>query len=355
MYTQEKKNKVIEIMNFKRVYRDFLHAIKRLTLIFVEMYDAIIDLVASTTNYKAQLFIVIEKLRHNIRLKKTRKKKTFTFSSAFVADENNESNKSEDNKFKSSKNISFRDDIKLTSICICDQKHYYVDYLYLNKTKRFIDWKADSNVKKMKETFKYFEIKKRIEKSKVNAVRLTVKSKDNLKNDDKKNEENIEIFSVDLRKSSQSDVFFSQFLYDLRFSWVINHDFNIHVVNNIMKKRSIKERNYIDDFTIISDNKSLFIKIYDRTKINVKTLNEKNIMTLINVIYVSNFMINVVAENILEDKELHFDIQHRHLHRNDFVVILMLRAEAHYIFENDKESEKMTAFVIFIRADITHD
>ena len=62
----------------------------------------------------------------------------------------------------------------------------------------------------MQETLKNFETKRRIEKIKVNlAVKLAVKSKNNLKNDDKKNEEDIEIFSVDLRKSSQSDAFFN--------------------------------------------------------------------------------------------------------------------------------------------------
>ena len=71
----------------------------------------------------------------------------------------------------------------------------------------------------MQETFKNFETKKRIEKNKINlAVKLTVKSKNNLKNNDKKNEKNIEIFFIDLRKSSQSDVFFNQFSYDFRFS-----------------------------------------------------------------------------------------------------------------------------------------
>ena len=198
-------------MNLKRVYKDFLHVIKRLTSAFAEMYNAIIDVIASTTNYKAQLFIVIEKFCHNIRLKKTRKKKASAFNSAFVADENKKSNKFRDNKFKSSRNISFRDDIKSISTCICDQKHYYVDYSYLNKTKRFIDWKVDSNVKKkMQETLKNFETKKRIEKIKVNLVaKLTVKSKNNQKDDVKKNEKDIEIFSVDLRKSSQLNAFFS--------------------------------------------------------------------------------------------------------------------------------------------------
>ena len=120
MYTQKKKNQIVEVMNSKRVYKNFLHAIKKLTSIFTEMYNAIIDVIASTTNYEIQLFIIIEKLRHNIRLKKTRKEKAFAFNSAFATDEDKKSNKFRNNKFKSSKNISFRDDIKSIFTCICD-------------------------------------------------------------------------------------------------------------------------------------------------------------------------------------------------------------------------------------------
>ena len=75
-------------MNFKRAYKNFLHVIERLTSVFAEIYNAIIDVIASTTNYKTQFFIVIEKFRHNIRLKETRKKKASAFNLAFVADEN---------------------------------------------------------------------------------------------------------------------------------------------------------------------------------------------------------------------------------------------------------------------------
>ena len=80
-------------MNSKRVYKNFLHVIEKLISAFAEMYDAIIDVIASTTNYKAQLFIVIEKFRHNIRLKETRKEKAFAFNSAFAVDENKKNNK----------------------------------------------------------------------------------------------------------------------------------------------------------------------------------------------------------------------------------------------------------------------
>ena len=52
MYTQEKKNQVVEVMNSKRVYKNFLHVIEKLTSAFAEMYNAIIDVIASTTNYE---------------------------------------------------------------------------------------------------------------------------------------------------------------------------------------------------------------------------------------------------------------------------------------------------------------
>ena len=71
----------------------------------------------------------------------------------------------------------------------------------------------------MQETLKNFETKRRIERIKVNlAVKLTIKSKNNQKDDVKKNEEDIEIFSVNLKKSSQSNAFFNQFSYNFRFS-----------------------------------------------------------------------------------------------------------------------------------------
>ena len=73
MYMQKKEFKVTEIMNFKRVYKNFLYIIEKLIFAFVEMYDAIINVIASMTNYEIQFFIVIEKFCYNICLKKTKK------------------------------------------------------------------------------------------------------------------------------------------------------------------------------------------------------------------------------------------------------------------------------------------
>ena len=122
-----------------------------------------------------------------------------------------------------------------------------------------------------------------------------------------------------------------------------------------MKKRFVKKRNCINDFMIILNYEFLLIKTYDKMKINIKTLNEKNIIILLNVIYILNFVINIVVESIFKNKELHFNIQHRHLHRNNLTIILTFRIKTHYVLENNKKFEKMIAFVIFIRINITYN
>ena len=129
---------------------------------------------------------------------------------------------------------------------------------------------------------------------------------------------------------------------------MINHDFDIHVVNNIMKQRFVKKRNYINEFIIISDNKSLLIKIYDKINIKMNTLIERNNMQLLNVIYVLNFIINIVAESIFKNKRLYFDIQHRYFHQNNFTVVYMFRIKNYYVLENNRKFEEMIVFATFI-------
>ena len=82
---------------------------------------------------------------------------------------------------------------------------------------------------------------------------------------------------------------------------------------------------------------------------------EKSNIQFLNVIYVLNFIINIVVENILENKKFYFDIQHRHFHWNNFVVIYVLKIENHYVFENNREFEEIIAFATFIRINFTYD
>ena len=301
-----------------------------------------------------QLFVIIEKFRHHMRLKKMRKEKIFAFNLAFAVDESNKS--------KFDKNILFWEQNQSISICVYDEKHWFSFYLYFEKNKYFIDWKSNVNIqKKMNETLKDFHKKKQIEKCKVrNAVIWIVKSKDNLKDDVKKddvkkNENLIAIFFIDLKNNNQTNAFFNQFSYNFHFSWVINHNFDVHVVNNIIKWRFVKKQNCINESTIVSSNKSLFIKIYDTIIIKVNTSIEKSSMILLNRIYVFNFIINIVVYSILKNKKVYFNIQHRHLYRNDSIVFLMFRIKIHCVLENNRIFQKVTAFVTFIRTDFIHD
>ena len=139
---------------------------------------------------------------------------------------------------------------------------------------------------------------------------------------------------------------FIVFNYVFRSSCILNHDSNVHIVNKTMKKRFKKKQDCTNEFTMMSKNESFFILIYDRLIINVDTFTKKQSMKFLNVNYVFDFMINIVANNILIDKKLHFDTTHDHLHRNDILVVFVFKIKTHYVFENNKKFEKMINFAV---------
>ena len=49
-------------------------------------------------------------------------------------------------------------------------------------------------------------------------------------------------------------------------------------------------------------------------------------------------MINIVFESILEEKKLHFNILHRHLHRNEQSVAFVFKVKNYYVIENNIKS-----------------
>ena len=115
-----------------------------------------------------------------------------------------------------------------------------------------------------------------------------------------------------------------------------------------MQHHFIKKQNCIDEFTIAAERKMLTINVYETITINVQILIDNRIIILINVAYISNFMINIVSGSILKEKKLHFDILQRHLHRNGQSVAFVLKVENHYVIENNIKS---TANVFIIKID----
>ena len=105
---------------------------------------------------------------------------------------------------------------------------------------------------------------------------------------------------------------------------------------------------------MMSNMKSLSILTYDRIRFNVNIFKEKSTMKLLNVCYVFDFMINIVANSILENKDVHFNTKHRHLYRKETQISLVFvsRVDAHYVLE-DNRSEEMSIFAVFVRKDTT--
>ena len=72
MFTLVKQAKIVEVINSKRAYRNFLHVIEKIASIFVEVYEFQLKAVV---NYETQLIKFIDVFRHHMRMKKIRKKK----------------------------------------------------------------------------------------------------------------------------------------------------------------------------------------------------------------------------------------------------------------------------------------
>ena len=122
-----KQTKIVEIIDSKRAYRDFLHAIEEIALIFVEMYELQLEIVA---NHETQLFAFIEIFRHHMRMKKAQKKEAI-FNSTFAADKKRQ--KKNENK-NENKNDNKNTEIEVEFFVVI---HVNVDVIKSNYFLRF--------------------------------------------------------------------------------------------------------------------------------------------------------------------------------------------------------------------------
>ena len=352
MFTLIKHAKIVEITNNKRAYKNFLHAIEKIAFIFVEVQKLQLKIIS---NYEKKLITFIDIFRHHMRMKKTRKEKTTIFNSTFVANENHKKSNDHAHSHSHSFAFSFKNKQQKQTFCLCEYKHSYENCYYFNEKMRLENWKSKSKVKiKIDEILKNSMKKKSIKKAsfeKTKNVKRKMKTKTKIK---KRKKKSIEIFVI-IQINNVIEFFTIDFVFNyfFRSSWILNHDFDVHVVNKTMKQRFIKKRNCTNEFVLMSKMKSFFILIYDRMNINVNTFTKNMNMNFRNVNYVFDFMINIVTNNIFVDKKLHFDTTHDHFHRNDIFVVFVFKIKTHYVFENNKKFEKINNFAIIVRKKTT--
>ena len=68
-----------------------------------------------------------------------------------------------------------------------------------------------------------------------------------------------------------------------------------------------------------------------------------------NVAYVSKFIINIVVENILVNKKLHFNIEYNYLYRKNVFVVFVFKVKTYYVIKNNKIFQKINNFAVIVR------
>ena len=86
---------------------------------------------------------------------------------------------------------------------------------------------------------------------------------------------------------------------------------------------------------LVAGNQHIPIECYGTIKITIRTPTGPQIMTLLNVAFISDFMTNVVSQDIFYAKGLYFDNWKMHLHRDGKTVGYVDRYNGHYLLENN--------------------
>ena len=100
--------------------------------------------------------------------------------------------------------------------------------------------------------------------------------------------------------------FYTTNAYSLRNSWILDNGSNDHVCNSIMKHRFIKTREGTEE-KVTAGSEILEIKCYGNIQIIVSSSTGLKLITLIDVCYVPDFMINIVSDYRLFLKRVYFD------------------------------------------------
>ena len=335
MLTLAKQARIAEVIDSKRAYRDFLHAIEKTAPTFAEVQELQLETIQ---DHEAKLISIIDTFRHHMRMKEARKGRAVISNSAFAADETGGGEGGE----SGSRTPSFRGKQQEQTPCFCNKKHPWGDCYYINEKLRPEWWTLKPEiVAKIEEAKKDPKTKRSIE----NSIKRRDEKRQKM-NDNKGSTEEVGSFAA-MQVGNEMGSFTSDSSsnYALRSSWVLDHGSGIHVTNKTMKQRFVKERDCTDGSMVVSGMGSLPILAYGRMRITVNTPTGKKQMELLNVSYVPDFMVNIVAGSILADKGLHFDTAHSHLHRNGTPVVVVPRIGAHYVLEDNRTSKGVGSFV----------
>jgi hypothetical protein len=136
--------------------------------------------------------------------------------------------------------------------------------------------------------------------------------------------------------------------YKLLNCWILNCASNIHVCNDSSRFQLDRFVNFDDQLRI--EKIVYFIKRYDTVYIVVKKSHDSINIRLLDVVLASNFLINLVCLSKFTAKNVHWDIEKRHLYTTEMIFCYIESIEEHWMLKNNlsfsDQSKNFAAFAI---------
>lgn len=235
MYTLAEDCGIAEVVDTRRAYRDFIIAIEKQAPVLAQMSELMME--SSIEDHEVLLFQAIEKFRHYIRLRDIKSSRSAVSNATVAADEETKPENKHSKKDSKNSYSSFKGKEREPPVCLCGVKHYYsdCDYLRDDRPGRSSDFKPDPAIeKKIYDKLKDQGYKEKIERAIDRRRKIEAKENTHSPYSD----------------TGSFTVFSSAVECQLRSSWILDHSSAIHVCNNTMKDRFIKEVDCTNSFLI---------------------------------------------------------------------------------------------------------
>jgi hypothetical protein len=352
-----------------RCLYDFLNALRTVDVIFVVDKKTILNYEVQQEKSSSFILDFLKKFRNHLRIIKTllnqidhTNKKINHSIFANLRSQNTKSNKKSDHKcfdncdhFETFENfesksilIVIESNEKKYSNWLCEMFHRYMKCFYIRLKIKKSDWNSDSSIIQMikiniAETID--EIKFIINRIFKRNAKTANKEKEKLNKSENTNHIENENFIYSFFAMSSSFAIDS-ILYKLLNCWILNDALNIHVCNDSSKFQFNRFVNFDDQLRV---EKIVYsIERYDTVHIVVKKSHDSINIQLLDVVFASNFLMNFVSLNRFTIKNVHWDIEKRHLHTNDVMFCYIESVKKHWVLKNNfSSSDQFTKFAAF--------
>lgn len=369
IYDDATKYKIEEAIENKSV-KDFFKVIKFIALNF---FDYRLMQMTSGSLNDVDMKKLIEDFRQFVRIIQSTDKFISVIHSAFAVNQNEQSKSSKrPSSSRQSSGTSWKNE---SCFCLSSNYESFVHKTnnchYLREEFRSKKWISETKFKaRIDKVMLNKDYKEKIKKSIKEFKEIIINSKSNFNykgrnrnkgndwgrdSDDQSKNGGNQQNARDKSKENQSNdqkVFFivhcigiSKIIDGLLHFWILNDETNDHVCNKIMRHRFVKQKE--NSGILKTKTQKLFIKTWKIIFIILQTLKEFTKIILLNVVYVVDYLINIICQDRLTHKNFFFDNWKMHLHEKERTFAWIIKYENHYFLkDNTKNTFNLAANVI---------